>query len=61
MGETSDQSQFIDELLDQQDAVIAQLDELLEKIEAVLKVAVVAQAVDEPAVAAPAEIQRHAA
>lgn len=61
MGETSDQSQFINELLDQQDSVIAQLDELLEKIEAVLKVAVVSQAVDEFATAVPAEVQRHAA
>ena len=61
MGETSEQSQFINELLDQQDSVIAQLDELLEKIEAVLKVAVVSQVVDEFATAVPAEVQRHAA
>jgi hypothetical protein len=42
-----------DELLDQQDAVISQLDELLLKIEAVLKVAVVATS--EELVEGPAE------
>jgi hypothetical protein len=42
MQDPADQSQFIDELLDQQDAVISQLDDLILQIEAVLKVAVVA-------------------
>jgi hypothetical protein len=53
MQDPADQSQFIDELLDQQDAVISQLDELLLKIEAVLKVAVVATS--EELVEGPAE------
>lgn len=53
MQDPADQSQFIDELLDQQDAVISQLDELLFKIEAVLKVAVVATS--EELVEVPAE------
>lgn len=44
MQDPADQSRFIDELLDQQDAVISQLDELILQIEAVLKVAVVAAA-----------------
>lgn len=42
MQDPADQSQFIDELIDQQDAVISQLDDLILRIEAVLKVAVVA-------------------
>ena len=53
MQDPADQSQFIDELLDQQDAVISQLDELLLQIEAVLKVAVVATS--EELVEGPAE------
>jgi hypothetical protein len=53
MQDPADQSPFIDELLDQQDAVISQLDELLLKIEAVLKVAVVATS--EELVEGPAE------
>jgi hypothetical protein len=53
MQDPADQSQFIDELLDQQDAVISQLDELLLKIEGVLKVAVVATS--EELVEGPAE------
>lgn len=53
MQDPADQSQFIDELLDQQDAVISQLDELLLKIEGVLKVAVVATS--EELVEVPAE------
>lgn len=42
MQDPADQSQFINELLDQQDAVISQLDELLLRIDEVLKVAVIA-------------------
>ena len=53
MQDPADQSQFIDELLDQQDAVISQLDELLVKIEAVLKVAIIANS--EELVESPAE------
>lgn len=41
MHDPADQSQFINELLDQQDAVISQLDQLLVRIEEVLKVAVI--------------------
>jgi hypothetical protein len=46
MNDPADQSQFINELLEQQDSVILQLDDLLVRIEAVLKVAVVANAQD---------------
>lgn len=48
MQDPADQSQFINELLDQQDAVISQLDELLLRIEEVLKVAVIATSEELP-------------
>ncbi len=40
MNDQPDQSQFINELLEQQDSVIGQLDELILKIEDALKLAV---------------------
>lgn len=61
MHEPADQSQFINELLDQQDAVILQLDELLVKIESVLKVAVIATSEESAEIPADQDSARKAA
>ncbi len=57
MNENPDQSQFINELLEQQDSVIAQLDDLILKIEDALKLAVASglEAVNEDGQTRPRE------